>query len=182
MRAPSAPPRDRRDAELGTPKVGRRIAAGEIDQVGDHRRRGGSAAGAAALVHDEADRIALDDHGVEDAVDPGDRRVRSGPCRVQPLLEPGRRHPGRAQELDPIAELVGERDVERDDVADALDVDGVEIGRGRRTRWRRAGPACARRRCRRRRSRDRPRRSPASAPRRARRANSRPVSRMIVRM
>ena len=43
-----------------------------------------------------------------------------------PLLEPGRRHPRHAQELDPVAELVGEGDVHGRDVADALDVDRVE--------------------------------------------------------
>ena len=42
------------------------------------------------------------------------------------LLEPVRRHPRHAQELDPVAELVGEGDVHRRDVADALDVDRVE--------------------------------------------------------
>ena len=35
-------------------------------------------------------------------------------------------HPGDAQELDPVAQLVGERDVHGRDVADALDVDRVE--------------------------------------------------------
>ena len=45
---------------------------------------------------------------------------------VHPLLEPVRRHPGDAQELDPVAELVGEGDVHGRDVADALDVDRVE--------------------------------------------------------
>ena len=36
---------------------------------------------------------------------------------------------GDSQELDPVAELDGEADVERADVADALDVHGVEVDR-----------------------------------------------------
>ena len=43
-----------------------------------------------------------------------------------PLLEPGRGHARDAQQLDPVAELVRERDVHGRDVPDALDVDRVE--------------------------------------------------------
>ncbi len=41
----------------------------------------GSAPGAAAFEHDPADEIALDHHGVEDALDMRDRRRSAAPCR-----------------------------------------------------------------------------------------------------
>ena len=46
------------------------------------------------------------------------------------LLEPVLGRPREAQQLDAVAELVGERDVERRDVADALDMDAGEIDLG----------------------------------------------------
>ena len=86
----------------------------------------GPGTGAAALVDHGTHLVALDHDAVEHALDLADR----GRCRhhagVHPLLEPVRRHPGDAQELDPVAELVGEGDVHGRDVADALDVDRVE--------------------------------------------------------
>ena len=53
----------------------------------------------------------------------GDRRRRRAPCRDGRAARCRSRSPGDAEQLDAVAELVGERDVERRDVADALDID-----------------------------------------------------------
>jgi hypothetical protein len=56
-------------------------------------------------------------------------RVGRDHAGVDPLLQALPGHPRHAEQLDPVAELPGEGDVERADVADALDVDRVERGR-----------------------------------------------------
>ena len=160
--------RQRRRARApGTPKAGRRAPAREVGEVGDHRRGGRRAAGAPA-----AERRGATGR-------PRRRRALNTPstwrsgvpirhhARVHALLQAvlGRR--ADAEQLDPVAQLAGERDVERRDVPDALDVDAGEVGRRSRTPARPGGRACGRRRCRRRRSSGRPRRSPGAGPRRA---------------
>ena len=111
------------------PEDRRAGALGEIDEVGDHRRGGRAAAGAAAGVERAAHLIALGDHGVEHALDLADRGPDPDHAGVHPLLEAVVGQPRDAQELDPIAHLARERDVERRDVPDALGVD--RSGRGR---------------------------------------------------
>jgi len=101
----------------------------QVDQVRDHcaRRRAGT--GAPALQHHPANEIALRHHGVEHAVDPGDRRGLRHHAGMHPALDPDVGPPRDAQQLDAIAELIGERDIERRDSADALYVHRGEIDR-----------------------------------------------------
>jgi hypothetical protein len=113
---------------LGRDREGRqRSAAGDVDQVGDHGRCGRPGAGALALGHDGADVIALGDDPVEHALDGGDRRILGDHAGMDPLLDAARLTRGDAEQLDAVAELLGVGDIERRDLADALDVDALQV-------------------------------------------------------
>ena len=51
------------------------VHARHVDQVRDHRARGGLGAGAGAVVQRRPDRVALDQHGVHHAFDVGDQTL-----------------------------------------------------------------------------------------------------------
>ena len=101
---------------------------GEVAQVGDHRRGGRRAAGAAPGVERRADLVRIRDHRVQHAFDLADRLAQAHHAGMDPLLEAVLGPARDAQQLDPIAHLVGKGDVERRDVADALGMHGLEVG------------------------------------------------------
>ena len=100
--------------------------ARDIDDIRDHRRSGRAGAGAAAFEHVRR-RNRPDHHRVEDAVDMGDGRA-----LADRPDEPAARCPWSvdardAEQLDPIAEIVGVADIVARDVLDAFDMDAGEI-------------------------------------------------------
>ena len=109
--------------------------AGDVDQVGDHRRRRRLGARALAVVERRADRIALHHHRVHRALDVGDQAPRRNQRGMDAQLDAAgtaraRRAPlGDREQLDPVAELLGVGDVGRLQVDDALDVRLRELHR-----------------------------------------------------
>ena len=104
-------------------------AARDIDQIGDHGARGRARARATALEQCLADEIAFRHHGVEDALDMGDRRIERHHARMHALLDAMLGLARQTKQLDAVAELGGVGDIERGDVADAFDVHALEIDR-----------------------------------------------------
>ena len=114
------------------PWVPLRQVDGGVDDVAEHRAGGRRAAGAAAVEHQRPDGVALDEHGVVAVADAGQRMVqrhhrrvdadRDSPCR-RVLL-------GDGEQLDDVAEPVGDGDVVGGDPADALvvHVAGDDLG------------------------------------------------------
>ena len=73
----------------------------------------GDAAGAAAVEHERADGVALDEHGVVALAHAGQRMVQRHHRRVHPHARP-RRSPvllGDGEQLDHVAEALGDGDV-----------------------------------------------------------------------
>ena len=96
-----------------------------VDEVAEHGRAGGVAAGAPAVEHEVADGGALDEHGVERVAHAGQRvgqrdhgRVDADGHLVGPVAH--RDQLGHGQELDDVAQPAGELDVGGGDVGDAL--------------------------------------------------------------
>ena len=114
--------------------VGGRQAC-DVDEVGDHRRGGRLGARALAVVERRADGIAVDDDGVHGALDVGDQAARGNQGRVHAQLDAvggagdALAPLGDGKQLDPVAELLGVRDVGALQLADALDVGLVELHR-----------------------------------------------------
>ena len=78
------------------------VQPGDVDQVGDHRRRGRLGAGALAVVQRRADRIALHDDRVHRAFDVGDQRAWPAPASdARATRCRWRRRPGRARLVMP---------------------------------------------------------------------------------
>ena len=87
------------------------VHARHVDEVGDHRARGRLGARARAVVQRGADRVALHQHRVHHAFDVGDQALRRNQRRVHAQLDARRRAPRDAEELDPVAQLLGVADV-----------------------------------------------------------------------
>src|SRR5262249_6327163 len=85
---------------------------------------------AATLEHGGADEVALDDHGVEHALDVGDRRVERHHAGMHALLDAVLGLARQPQQLDAKAELLGELDVLSRDAADAFYVDAGKVDLG----------------------------------------------------
>ena len=109
------------------------VHAGDIDQIGDHRRCRRLGARALAVVERGADGVALHQDGVHRALDIGDQA---------PTWDQGRMHAqfyavraiqgnplGDAEQLDAIAELFGILDVDRVEPGYPLDMHLVELHR-----------------------------------------------------
>lgn|GEM_PF-1154184 len=111
-----------RRAESGNP-----VAARNVDDIGDDGRCGRSRPGASALVNGVVDEVALHDDPVENTGDVIDRCVYRHHAGVYPLLDPVTSSVGHAQKLDPISEAPGKFDIDRRQVPDSLDINGVEI-------------------------------------------------------
>ena len=127
---------DRADAGLGE-RAERAVRAlgqvdGGVDHVAEHGAGGRPAAGAAAVEHQLADRVALDEHGVEALAHAGQRVVHRHHRRVHAHgdLAAGVVELGDGEQLDDVAEPAGDVDVGGRDVADALvvDVAGDDLG------------------------------------------------------
>src|SRR5947208_1681271 len=84
---------------------------------------------ASAFQHDSPDKIAFGDDRVEDTLDRGDRRLARHHAGMDALFEPVIGQPRNAEQLDAVAEFLGEIDVEPRDVADPLGIDAAEIDR-----------------------------------------------------
>ena len=93
--------------------------------VGDHGRGGLDAAGAGALERDLADRVALQHHGVERALDRRERVVAVDERRADADVDVAVDEPRRADEADHHLELARRGDVER---VDPVDADGLDVG------------------------------------------------------
>src|SRR5579883_2177346 len=114
--------RARRHAE------GRGAPAGrDVDDVGNDRGGGRPRPGAAPFEDDPAGEVAFRDDGVEDALDMGDGRRARHHAGMNALLDAVLRQAREAEQLDAVAELGGEIDVDRGNVADAFDMDAGEI-------------------------------------------------------
>jgi hypothetical protein len=109
--------------------------AGDVDQVGDHRRRGRLGAGALAVVERRADGVALHHHRVHRAFDVGDQASRRNERGMDAKLDAtcvvgaGRAPLRDREQLDSVAELLGVGDVGRLQVDDAFDVGLGELHR-----------------------------------------------------
>ena len=150
--------------------TGRARAGHHVGDVGGDGRGGRPRAGARALDEDAADPRALDEERVERAAglrqrmaERRQRRVHAAPRR------PSADSRGAGDQLDAVAEVLGQADVEQLDLLDALDLGGGEVGRAAERQRRQDGDLVRRRRSRRRPWSGRPRRSPGAGPRRARR-------------
>jgi hypothetical protein len=110
------------------------MAAGrDVDEIGGDRRGRREGPRTPALQYDAADKVAFGDDGIVDPLDSGDRRRPRHHARMDALLEPVLCQPRDAEQLDAVAELFGEVDVEPRNVPDALRVDPVEIDRAAET-------------------------------------------------
>ena len=94
------------------------LAAGDVDQVGDHRARGRAVAGAGALEQQPAGEIAFGDDRVGRPVDMRERVVARHQVRLDPLEQAAAAALalallgfGHADQADAIAERVGLGDV-----------------------------------------------------------------------
>jgi hypothetical protein len=105
------------------------VQAGDVDQVGDHRRGRRLGARALAVVQRRADRVGLHQHRVHRAFDVGDQALGRHQRRVHAQLDAVVAALGDAQQLDAIAQLLGVGDVGRLQLRDALDVRLVELHR-----------------------------------------------------
>ena len=97
-----------RHAEGGYP-----VAAGDVADVRQDARGRRMRARAPPLEHDIADEVALDGDRVVDAVDIGNRGALADQGRMHPLLDAVVGLHRHAQELDPVAEIIGVADVGR---------------------------------------------------------------------
>ena len=121
-----------------------------------------------------ADDIALDPDRVHRAFDVGEQAPRRDQRRMDPQFDAGAAALGDAEQLDPVAELLGIADVLAGQVRDPLDVGPLELHRDAEGDRGEDGQPCGRRRCPRCRRSGRPRRSRAPAPAPARRRTAGP--------
>ena len=102
-------------------------AARDIDQIGDDGRGGRPGAGPPPLADVLADEIAFGHDGIVDALDMGDGRAQRHHAGMDALLDAEFGRPRDAQQLDAVAELLGEGDIHRRDIADAIHLHPGEI-------------------------------------------------------
>ena len=112
---------------------------GGVDDVAEHGAGRRQAARAASVEHQRADRVALDEHGVEALADARQRMVHRHHRRVDAHgdLAGVASCSAIAEQLDDVAEPAGDVDVGGGDAADALVVDVAGDDLARRTRSRR---------------------------------------------
>ena len=115
---------------LPRPAAAQHPVAGRHHQIAHHRRCGRRAAGALAVEHQPACGLGLDHHGVERAVDRGQRVGQRHQRRVDPGRNPllpivGGDSLADRQQLDGAAQRPGRLEVGRGDLGDALAVDVV---------------------------------------------------------
>ena len=100
--------------------------ADDADEVRDDGGRGLDAAGTRSLERDLADRIALEHHGVERAVDRGERMRALDECRLHPHVDLSVQEARDPDEPHDHAEIGGRCNVRRLDLGDAAHVDVLE--------------------------------------------------------
>src|SRR5690348_15126875 len=106
----------------------RDVSAGsDIDEIGGDRRGRRKGAGTPPLQYYAADEVAFGDHGIVDPLDRGDRRRPRHHAGMNALLQTLLGQPRDAEQLDAVAELLGEVDVEPRDVPDPFGVDPGEV-------------------------------------------------------
>src|SRR5215472_6180638 len=111
------------------PEGRNRAPRGDVHEIGGDRRGCRGSARAAPLQHHPPDKIALCHDRVVDALDRGNRGPTRNHAGMNTLLQSFLRQPCDAKQLDPIAELFGEIDVEPRYVADTLRVDALKVDR-----------------------------------------------------
>src|SRR5215472_11311348 len=111
------------------PEWRNRAPRGDVHEIGGDRRGCRGSARAAPLQHHPPDKIALCHNRVVDALDRGSRGPTRNHAGMNTLLQSFLRQPCDAKQLDPIAELFGEIDVEPRYVADTLRVDALKVDR-----------------------------------------------------
>ena len=109
------------------PEGGNPVTAGNIADVGEDAGGGRMRARPPPLEHDVADKIALNGDRVVNAIDIGNGGALAHQRRMHALLDAIVGFHGDAQELDPIAEVVGVGDVGARDVLDAFDIDRFNV-------------------------------------------------------
>ncbi len=103
--------------------------ASYIDQIGDHRRGSRFGPGALAVIQRGTDRVAPDQHCVHGALDVGDQALGRDQGRMDAQFDAVFLVLGDAQQLDPVAQLLGVLDVHGVEFGDALDIGLVELHR-----------------------------------------------------
>ena len=98
-------------------------AAGKADQVADDGAGGRVLSGAASVEHDRTDKIAGQADGVEDAVHVGQRVVQRNHGGMDTGLDLAVGQFADGQQLDAVAEITGELDIQAADAGDTFGVD-----------------------------------------------------------
>src|SRR5215472_12527800 len=111
------------------PEGRNRASRGDVDEIGGDRRCCRESARTAPLQYHPPDKIALRDDRVINALDRCDRRASRDHAGMDALLQPLLGQPRDAEQLDAVAEFLGEIDVEPRDVADTLCVDALKVDR-----------------------------------------------------
>jgi hypothetical protein len=93
---------------------------GRVDQVAEHRRRGRCAAGTASVEHELADRVTLDEHGVERVVHGGERMTLGHHGGVHAHRDLAVDLLGDREQLHHVPEVARRRDVVGRDPRDAF--------------------------------------------------------------
>src|SRR3546814_8806016 len=101
------------------------MPARDVHYVRDDRRRGRAGARSGTDQDGGRHEVALGDDGVQPPFDAADRGVAANHAGVDALLDPVRRAPCDGEQFDPVAEFLGEPDVEGGDVADTLGVHSI---------------------------------------------------------
>ena len=109
-------------------RIGRR-QTGDIDQIGDDRRRSRLGTSALAVVKRGANGIALHHDGVHRPLDIGEQTLGRNQGRVHAQFHTVFLPLGDTQQLDTVAQLLGVLDVRGFELGDPLDVGLVELHR-----------------------------------------------------